>query len=473
MMMTARSTWVCRVRPLAPPPHTLSLTLSPHTLCQPHHHPHNSWLFKRSDVRRLAAANGDIPEDDVAFMEKLAFRSGLGDATAVVPAIQAAPTRKPGLEKAREEYVETCFACVAELLEKTGLDPAKIKFVITNSSLFNPTPSLSAAVINKFKLRDDVINYSLGGMGCSAGVVALDLARQMLQLHPGGYALVVSHENITNNYYTGRDKGMMIPNTLFRSNGAAVLLSSDPAAAATAKYTVKHVVRTIMAADDEAYRCIWQTNDDEGKEGVMLKKELIGVAGRAVARNMARLGPLVLPASEQLRYAARAGLRALVKALPPAAAARLPAAWAKPYTPDFGKAFDAVCIHTGGRGVIDSMESNLGMSKAMTEASRAALYRFGNTSSCSVWYELAYSEACRGGLAKGARVWQLAFGSGFKCNSAVLVANRRVKDRHAAWEGFDAAKMYAQLEEIDAEVAASRARRAAEKAAAAAAAAAH
>ena len=35
------------------------------------------------------------------------------------------------------------------------------------------------------------------GMGCSAGVIAIDLARQMLQLHPNSNALVVSTENIT------------------------------------------------------------------------------------------------------------------------------------------------------------------------------------------------------------------------------------------------------------------------------------
>ncbi len=40
----------------------------------------------------------------------------------------------------------------------------------------------------------------------SAGVIALDLARELLTLHPGRLALVVSHENITNNYYTGRDR---------------------------------------------------------------------------------------------------------------------------------------------------------------------------------------------------------------------------------------------------------------------------
>ncbi|GBG00075.1 hypothetical protein Rsub_12772 [Raphidocelis subcapitata] len=434
------------------------------------HRPDASWRFSRADVRRLAIANGGIPEDDIAFMEKLAYRSGLGDATAVVPAIQRAPQSKPGMELAREEYQATCFSCVAELLEKTGVKPSQIKFVITNSSLFNPTPSLSAAVMNRFRMRDDTINYSLGGMGCSAGVVALDLARQMLQLNPGSYALVISHENITNNYYTGRDKSMIIANTLFRSNGAAVLLSSRPADAGRSKYTLHHIVRTIMAADDEAYRCVWQTNDDQGEQGVALRKELIGVAGRAVACNMTRLGPLVLPVSEQLKFAANAAVRAGLKALPPKTAASLPvpASWRKPYTPNFSKAFDAVCIHTGGRGVIDSMEQNLGMSKDMVEASRAALFAFGNTSSCSVWYELAYKEAF-GGLPRGARVWQIAFGSGFKCNSAVLRANRAVKDAHPAWEGFDKAKMYAQLEDIEREVAASRARRAAEKAAAAAA----
>ena len=53
--------------------------------------------------------------------------------------------------------------------------------------------------MNHFKLPSSTINYSLGGMGCSAGVVAIDLAKQMLQLHPNTYALVVSTENITQN----------------------------------------------------------------------------------------------------------------------------------------------------------------------------------------------------------------------------------------------------------------------------------
>lgn len=54
-------------------------------------------------------------------------------------------------------------------------------------------------------------------------------------------------------------------------------------------------------------------------------------------------------------------------------------------------------------------------------------------------------------------MWQLAFGSGFKFNSAVLVANRAVKEAHPAWEGFDTAAMWGELEQMEASIVASRA----------------
>lgn len=54
----------------------------------------------------------------------------------------------------------------------------------------------------------------------------MDLARQMLQLMPNTYVLVVSTENITQNWYFGNAKSMLIPNCLFRVGGAAMLLSN-------------------------------------------------------------------------------------------------------------------------------------------------------------------------------------------------------------------------------------------------------
>ena len=46
----------------------------------------------------------------------------------------------------------------------------------------------------------------------------------------------------------------------------------------------------------------------------------------------------------------------------------------------------------GGRAVLDTMEKQLKLSEHYMEPSRAGLYRFGNVSSTSVWYVLAWDE---------------------------------------------------------------------------------
>ena len=97
----------------------------------------------------------------------------------------------------------------------------------------------------------------------------------------------------------------------------------------------------------------------------------------------------------------------------------------RPYLPDFKMAFEHFCIHAGGRAVLDTVERNLGLSGWHMEPSRMTLHRWGNTSSSSLWYELAYTEA-QGRVRRGHRAWQIAFGSGFKCNSAVWQALRDI-----------------------------------------------
>ncbi len=48
-------------------------------------------------------------------------------------------------------------------------------------------------------------------------------------------------------------------------------------------------------------------------------------------------------------------------------------------------------------------------------------------------YILGNIEHARG-VRKGERLWQLGFGGGFKCNSAVWKALRDIRQPHAAWE---------------------------------------
>lgn len=363
---------------------------------------------------------GEFNESALEFQRKILERSGLGEETYFPEAMHHLPPN-PSMAAARAEAEQVMFGALDNLFRSTGVNPKDIGVLVVNCSLFNPTPSLSAMIVNKYKFRGNIRSFNLGGMGCSAGVISIDLARDLLQVHGSSYAVVVSTENITQNWYFGNRKSMLIPNCLFRVGGAAVLLSNRRSDRRRAKYRLVHVVRTHKGADDNAFRCVYQEQDEVGKVGVSLSKDLMAIAGGALKTNITTLGPLVLPISEQLLFFATLVAKKLFNAK------------VKPYIPDFKLAFDHFCIHAGGRAVIDELEKNLQLSPVHVEASRMTLHRFGNTSSSSIWYELAYIEA-KGRIRRGHRIWQIAFGSGFKCNSAVWEALCNVKaSSHSPW----------------------------------------
>ena len=70
----------------------------------------------------------------------------------------------------------------AQVLDKSGLKPRDVDALITNCCTFNPVPSLSAVVVNHFKFKQSIKTYHLGGMGCAASVIAMDLAHELLQV---------------------------------------------------------------------------------------------------------------------------------------------------------------------------------------------------------------------------------------------------------------------------------------------------
>ncbi|XP_020209310.1 3-ketoacyl-CoA synthase 4 [Cajanus cajan] len=364
---------------------------------------------------------GDFLPSSLDFQRKILLRSGLGQDTYLPASVHAIPPN-PSLAAAREEAEQVMFSALDNLFANTHVKPKHIGILVVNCSLFNPTPSLSAMIVNRYKLRGNVKSFNLGGMGCSASLIALDLAKDLLQVHRNTYALILSTENITQNWYFGNNKAMLIPNCLFRLGGAAILLSNKPSDRSRAKYKLLHVVRSHKGADDKAFRCVYQEQDDVGKTGVSLSKDLMAIAGAALKTNITTLGPLVLPLSEQLLFFFTLFLKKLFNSK------------MNPYIPDFKLAFHHFCIHAGGRAVIDELEKNLQLLPEHVEASRMTLHRFGNTSSSSIWYELAYTEA-KGRMRKGHRVWQIAFGSGFKCNSAVWKALTHVTPSpNTPWE---------------------------------------
>jgi len=352
-------------------------------------------------------------QEAVSFQEKLLYLTGVGEDAYFPDGILHEPPNM-GMASARAEAEEVLTGCLDQLFAKTKVKPVDIDILVVNCSLFNPTPSLAEMVMNKYKMRSSTRVYNLSGMGCSAGVVSMDLARDLLQVHKNSLAVVISTENITQNWYTGNDKSMLVSNTLFRMGGAAMLLSNRRRDGWKAKYQLRNLVRVHKGANDKSYNAVYQHEDANGKIGVALarSKELMEVAGDALKSNLTILGPMVLPWSEQILFFLNF-LKRKYETVVAKSQKRTPA-----YVPDLKKAFDPFSIHAGGKAIIDGIEQNLKLEQHHVEPSRATLYRYGNTSSSSIWYELNFIELS-GRMRKGDKVFQIALGSGFQCNSIV------------------------------------------------------
>jgi len=169
---------------------------------------------------------------------------------------------------------------------------------------------------------------------------------------------------------------------------------------------------------------VFEREDAEGHRGIGLSKDIVKVAGTAMKHNFVRLAPHVLPMREQAKTVATQFAISLVLLLKKSGlqfADRLTVP--KGYVPNFALGIDHFCIHAGGRAVIEGVQENLRLSERHTLPSKATLHDWGNTSSSSIWYEAEWIERF-GSLKAGHRILQIAFGSGFKCNSAVWLTLR-------------------------------------------------
>ena len=150
-------------------------------------------------------------------------------------------------------------------------------------------------------MRSDILSYNLSGMGCGASLLALDLAKNMLQRRNlGGKALVVSTEIITPNLYKGNERAFLLQNTLFRCGGAAMILSNKWMDGSRAWFKLLNLVR-VQGTGEDAYNCVFETEDVNGVRGVRLSKDIVKVAGKTMEKNLTLLGPYVLPLSEQIK----------------------------------------------------------------------------------------------------------------------------------------------------------------------------
>ncbi|KAF7093646.1 hypothetical protein CFC21_096048 [Triticum aestivum] len=374
----------------------------------------------------LAERNKRLGASELRYLFRLTSRAGLGEQTYLPFGLLAGREKCLTHQDALDEMDAFIIDAVAGLFANTRFGPRDVDVLVVNVNMFNPEPCLASRIGHHYGMREDVAAYNVSGMGCSATLVSLDIVQNVMRARSPRpvLALVLSTEVLSPGNYQGTDRSMMLGLCLFRCGGAAALLTSDPALGGRAKMKLRRLVRANVAANDDAYSAIFQREDADNITGFSINKTLPKAAVRAFAANLKRLVPYVLPARELLRLAAsftwqKMQRRQRVK-----------------INVNLKTGVDHFCLHSGGVAVIDAVKKNFGLKETDVEPSRMTLHRWGNTSTSSVWYVLAYMEA-KGRLKRGDRMLMVTFGSGFKCNTCMWDVNRNLADKGAWADSID------------------------------------
>lgn len=119
--------------------------------------------------------------------------------------------------------------CLKSALEQADWLPTDLDYIITVSCTGIMIPSLDAYLINKLKLRQDIVRLPVTEMGCAAGISGLIYAKNFLKANPNKRAAVIAVESPTATFQLN-DFSManIVSAAIFGDGAACVLLSSCP-----------------------------------------------------------------------------------------------------------------------------------------------------------------------------------------------------------------------------------------------------
>lgn len=254
-------------------------------------------------------------------------------------------------------------------LAEAGLSAEQLDAVFLCTCTGYLCPGVTSHVAEQVGLRDDVFLCDMVGLGCGAAIPTLRAAQGFLAQQPHAKVAVVAVEICSAAFFVNDDPGVLISLCLFGDGASASIWSGQ---GTEHQWRADHFTTTHRPEHREKIRFI----NDGGKLKNQLHRSVPQHAATAVADLYARRS-------------------------------------ADP---------DHVLTHSGGRDVIDALETVLPFSLAET---REVLAQYGNMSSPSVLFALEKRLRCE---THDKHYWLTAFGAGFAAHACELVRGKRSID---------------------------------------------
>lgn len=233
-----------------------------------------------------------------------------------------------------EEAIHRCLA-------NAGLDAQDVDYIIAVSCTGYLCPGLSALLIRRMGMRNNLQRADLIGMGCAGAMPGLQRAYDYVMAYPGRKALVLTVEICSACYYVDDSLETVVGNAICGDGAAAVVVGAGEGSGPAIRGFETLLEPSFIHTVGFQFR--------SGKLRIVLSKDIRDAAGGLAARVIDTLLRQNDLAQDQIAH------------------------W---------------IIHSGGRKVIDSIKNDVGLTEEQLHHSRCTLRNFGNMSSPTVLFVL-------------------------------------------------------------------------------------
>ena len=129
-----------------------------------------------------------------------------------------------------EKVIELSEKVLRKALAQAALQPEDLDYIITVSCTGFMIPSVDAYLINRLRMRQDIVRLPVTEMGCAAGVSALIYANDFVRNKPGSRAAIVAVESPMSTFqYDDFSMTNMVSAAIFGDGAACAIIGYDEA----------------------------------------------------------------------------------------------------------------------------------------------------------------------------------------------------------------------------------------------------
>jgi polyketide synthase Type III len=286
-------------------------------------------------------------------------------------------TQKELLFKHRTYAVKCGATAIQQCLSKINADASTIRYLCCVTTTGFLSPGVSALLCRELCLSEDCARLDVVGMGCHAGLNALNATASWSLANPGNLAVMLCVEICSAAYVSDETMRSAVVNSLFGDGAAAVAIVADNGKANHGPTILKFRSRLITEAI-EAMRYDW--DETHGKFSFFLDRNIPYVIGAHVEGIVDGLLSSVGLRRSDINH------------------------W---------------LVHSGGKKVVDAIKVNLGLSAHDLRHTIGVLRDYGNLSSGSFLFSLRRLMD-EGTIAAGDYGVMLTMGPGSTIESALL-----------------------------------------------------